>query len=66
MPCAVASDQGSYSQITFRSNILHHYFYLIEVENGQKILGSLVPSILDMEPACWGSMAILDLYFYFK
>jgi hypothetical protein len=33
------------------SNILHHPFYLpevdIQVKNGQGVLGSLVPSILD-------------------
>ena len=36
----------------------------IQVQNGQEVLGSLVLSILDMEPAYWGSMAILDLYIY--
>ena len=58
------------SQITYRSNILHHHFYLpevdIQVQNGQGVLGSLVPSILDIGLACLGSMAILDLYIYFR
>jgi hypothetical protein len=27
---------------------------------------SLKPSILDMGLACWGSMAVLELYIYFS
>ena len=52
------------------SSILHHHFYLpevdIQVQNDQGVLGSLVPSILDIRLACRGSMAILDLYIYFR
>ena len=59
-----------YSQIILRSNVLHHHFYLpdidIKVQNGQGVLGSLVWLILDMGLACWGSMAILDLNIYFR
>ena len=51
-------------------NVLHHHFYLpevdIQVQNGKGVLGSLVSSILDMGLACLGSMAILDLYIYFR
>ena len=58
------------SQITFRSNVLYRHFYLpevdIQVQNGQGVLGSLVPSILDMGLAWLDSMAILDLYMYFR
>ena len=36
--------------------VLHHHFYLLEVDiqvkNGQGVLGSLVPTILDMGLAC--------------
>jgi hypothetical protein len=46
--------------------LLFHSFLLylidIQVQNGQGVLGSLVPSILDIGLACLGSMAILDLY----
>ena len=38
----------------------------IQVQNGQGVLGSLVPSILNIGLACRGSMAILDLYIYFR
>ena len=59
---------SNYSQITFRSNVLHHHFYLpevdIQVQNGQGVLSSLFPSISDMGLACWGSMVILKLYIY--
>ena len=33
----------------------------ILLANGKGVLGSLVPFILDIRLACWGSMAILDL-----
>ena len=60
----------TYSQITLRSNVLHHHFYLpevdVQVQNGQGVLDSLVLSILDMGIACWGSMSILDLNIYFR
>jgi hypothetical protein len=40
----------------FSSNILHHHFYLpevdIQVQNGQEVLGSQVSFILDMRLAC--------------
>ena len=55
---------------TFRSIVLHYHFYLpevdIQVQNGQGVIGSLVPSILDTSLACWGTMAILDLYIFFR
>ena len=45
----------------------HHQFYLpevnIRVQNGHGVLYKLVPRILDMGLA---SMAILDLYIYFR
>ena len=54
----------------FRSNVHNHHFYLLEidihVQNNQGLLGGLFPSILDMRLACWGFMAILDLYIYFR
>ena len=56
-----------FGQITFRSNVLHHHFYLSEVDiqlqNDQGVFGSLVPSILYVGLACWDSM---DLYIYFR
>ena len=43
-------------QITLKSDVLHHHFYLpevdIQVQNSQEVLGSLVPSILDIGLAC--------------
>ena len=40
----------NYYQITFRNNVLHHHFYVpevdIQVQNGQGVLGNLVPPIL--------------------
>ena len=39
----------------------------MQVQDGQGVLGNLVPSILDIGLACWGSiMAILDLYIYLR
>ena len=38
----------------------------MQVQNGQGVLGSLVSSILDIGLACWGSIAILYQYIYFK
>ena len=37
-----------------------------QVQKGQGVLGSLDPFILDLELICWCSMAILDLYIYFR
>ena len=51
-----ASEYMNECQITYRSNIIHHHFYSHEVDrqvpNDQGVLGSLVPSILDMGLAC--------------
>ena len=41
-------------------------FTYLKVQNGQDVLGSLVPFILDMGLAWLGSMVILDLYIYFR
>ena len=45
-----------------------NFTYLLsqQVQNCQEVFGSLVPSILDMGLARWDSMAILDLYNYFR
>ena len=42
------------------------FFIIIFIYNGQGVLGSLVPFILDMGLAWLGSMVILDLYIYFR
>ena len=51
-----ASKYMNECQITYRSNVIHHHFYSHEVDrlvpNDQGVLGSLVPSILDMGLAC--------------
>ena len=66
----VCWDRYQKKNVVFQAKLLLEaiFTYLTDtqVQKGQGVLGSLDPFILDLELICWCSMAILDLYIYFK